>query len=147
MIRWALFMVKSCLAAIIVLATIFTLWTIGPSIETARLPVVGKLEVLSVVENADHHTVIRAAFRKLRECEYIGIQWFKIEDGGQSFERVPVELLREDNDTSSPNRPVGYQKAGPWIVHVSLAEFKERSFATLTHRCHPFWSTTTNFYP
>ena len=146
--NWLVLGVKAFLASIIFFAVFFTIWTVGPSIETKRYPVVGKLEVLSAVENVEGQTVIHAAFRKFRDCEYIGIQWFKVVDPiTGSFERVPVELLRADNDVSSPNRPVGYQKAGPWIVHLNLQEFKERSFATLTHRCHPFWPTTTNFYP
>lgn len=145
--KWVMAGFKSLLAAVILVSVFFTIWAIGPSVETSRFPVVGKLTIITAVENPDGFTEIHAAFRKMRDCEYIGIQWFKVNADDGSFVRIPVELLREEGDTTSPNRPVGYQKAGPWIVHANLEDFQHNTFATLTHRCHPFWMTTTNFYP
>jgi hypothetical protein len=125
---------------------VFTLFTVGPSLETRWFPVVSKLEVLSIEPYGEGQSLIRAAFQKKRDCEYIGAAWF-VGDRATEFERVSLVLMRSEGDTSSPNRPLGYQRAGPWIVGVPPYELRNRSFATLTHRCHPFWNSVTNFFP
>ncbi|WP_105430240.1 hypothetical protein [Neorhizobium sp. T6_25] len=138
--------VKMLCAVVAFFAMVFTVYAVGPAMETRFFPVVGKLDILTIEPTADGQTQIRAAFRKIRDCEYVGIAWFSGDRPGD-FDRVSVQLMREPNDTSSPNRPVGYQRAGPWIIGLPVSEVRNRSFAQLTHRCHPFWTTTTDFYP
>lgn len=125
---------------------LFTFFTIGPSLETRYFPAVSKLQILSIEPVGDHSTLIRAAFEKRRDCEYIGITWF-VGDRASEFERVSVLLKRADGDTSSPNRPLGYQRAGPWVIGLPPGDLINRSFAQLHHRCHPFWTTATDFFP
>ncbi len=138
--------VKSMCATIVFFSGVFTVYAVGPAIETKYFPVVSKLEILSIKELPDGQTEIRAAFRKIRDCEYVGVSWFA-GSRSEGFERVSVVLMREKGDTSSPNRPVGYQRAGPWIIGVSPDDLRKGSFAQLVHRCHPFWTTTTDFFP
>ncbi|WP_438752078.1 hypothetical protein [Pararhizobium sp. O133] len=142
----ALLLFKIVCSVIIFFALAFTLFAVGPVLETRYWPVVSKLQILSIDATADGQTRIDAAFRKLRDCEYLGLSWF-VGDRPNEFERVAVQLMRQAGDTSSPDRPVGYQRAGPWIVGLSPDDLKGRSFARLTHRCHPFWPTTTEFFP
>ena len=94
-------------------ATLYAIWIVGPPLETRFWPVVSKLQIISMEPAPDGFTKIRAGFNKLRDCEYVGIAWF-VGDRSISFERVVVALNRDPKDTGSPNRPLGYQRAGPW---------------------------------
>lgn len=134
-----------CLAATFSF-TVFLAWTAGPVVERWIFgPVVSKLRIVSLEETADGHSLLLAEFTKLRDCEYVGIAWFRRFDEG--FDRVPVELMRLPTDTSSPNRPLGTQRAGPCVIHLSPNELRTNSFAQLRHDCHGLWTTTTEFYP
>jgi len=127
-------------------ATLYTIWVVGPPIETRFFPVVSKLQILSMERTPEGYAKLRAGFTKLRNCEYVGISWY-VGNREASFERVAISLMRDQKDTGSPNRPLGYQRAGPWIVAISPEEVKAESFVRLSHVCHPFWVTYTDFYP
>lgn len=144
---FALVMFKTFCSAIILFAMLFTIWAVGPEIETRYFPVVSKLTILDARADEDGNTVLDAEFTKIRNCEYLGLAWFRALPGGMGFERVPVEIMRQENDTSSPNRPTGTQRAGPWIVHMTPDDLRNRSFSRLMHRCHGLWVTTTDFFP
>lgn len=144
--RLVVFGIKTACAVIVVICSLFTLFTVGPSVETRFFPVVSKLKITKILAEGESSSRIYAEFDKKRDCEYIGISWFHGHPAGD-FERVPVSLLRREGDSSSPNRPLGLQKAGPWIVSVPPAELRKNSFARLTHRCHLFWVSTTDFWP
>ncbi len=139
-------LVKVFSATVIVIAVVFTFLTVGPAVETNFFPVVSKLRIVSLTQDADGNSVVQAQFTKYRDCTFIGIAWFRIYPEGD-FERVPVTLLRREGDTSSPNRPLGTQRAGPWIIGLTNDELLNHSFATLSHECSPLWISTTNFYP
>lgn len=143
---WAALVIKAVCAAIIFVATVQTLLIVAPAIETRWFPPVSKLTILDMRETEDGRTAIDAYFTKLRQCEYVGISWYAGKPEGP-FERVPVVLLRAEDDTSSPNRPVGSQRAGPWIVSLAPEEVQNNSFVRLSHRCGWPWLTTTDFYP
>lgn len=138
---------KAFCATVIVIATTFTVYLTGPAIETKYFPVVGKLIIDKAEWQGAEVTRVWASFRKIRDCEYLGIAWFRRGDDDDSFSRVTVILHRVTGDTSSPNRPVGYQHAGPWDVGVPIHELQTNSFARLSHRCHGLWTTTTDFFP
>jgi len=131
---------------VLIIGSTVTIFSLGPYLETRFWPTVSKLHILSIEATGPAETTIRAEFTKLRNCEYVGISWYRGTPQG-GFERVPVILLRQAGDTSSPNRPTGKQRAGPWIIGVPISEVPSNSFAQLVHRCHPFWPTTTDFYP
>lgn len=145
--KWAVLIVKAISAAIIFASALFAIFIVGPAVETRWFPVVSKLRITKVMTGEEAGTsVVYAEFSKKRDCEYVGIAWFQGDPNGV-FERVPVILLRKEGDQSSPNRPLGTQKAGPWIVGVPPDELRKNSFARLYHRCFPFWPTTTDFWP
>jgi hypothetical protein len=145
--KWAVLTVKAISAAIIFSSVLFAVLIVGPAVETKWFPVVSKLRVTKVLSGEEAGTsVVYAEYTKLRSCEYVGIAWFKGNPNGV-FERVPITLLRKEGDQSSPNRPIGTQKAGPWIIGVPPDELRQGSFARLYHRCFPFWTSTTDFWP
>jgi hypothetical protein len=137
---------KTFCAVIVVISTALTVVRWGPNVETFLWPVTEKLRILSIGADNRNRSILMVEFRKLRDCEYLGIAWFRGSRTG-GFIRVPIELRREQDDASSPNRPVGVQQSGPWVVAVPPHEIEDNSFAVLYHRCNPFWVTTTDFYP
>jgi hypothetical protein len=140
------FVIKVVCGTILAACSLVLVWTAGPTIESRLFPVVSKLRIVTIAGDADGNAIITAEFSKLRNCEYVGLSWFRGLPEGE-FERVPVILLRKDGDTSSPNRPVGTQRAGPWIIGMPPGEVRGNSFAKLYHRCHGAWLTTTDFFP
>lgn len=138
--------VKSFSAAVIFVSTMLTIYTIGPALETRLFPVVGKLTIERMVAVDPTTTNVSAYFNKIRNCEYLGIAWYR-GTRADGFERVPMIVMRQDGDDSSPNRPVGAQRSGPWQVSIPMDEIRVNSFVELKHQCHPFWPTTTEFYP
>ena len=144
--RNVFFAVKAACAAIVFCCTVYVVFLVGPVLETRYHPVVSKLRILSLDTDTSGMSTLQAEFRKLRDCEYLGIAWF-VRDAAGSFERVPVILQRRPGDLSSPNRPTGTQRAGPWLVAIPPDTLRNLSFAVLTHKCHLFWVTTTEFFP
>ncbi|WP_309082873.1 hypothetical protein [Chelativorans sp.] len=65
-VSWALFLFKAFCASVIFMATVFTVYTVGPKMETRYHPVVSKLRILSLTSNDDGYAVILAEFTKLR---------------------------------------------------------------------------------
>lgn len=142
---WIAFM-HGTLIAITVMVVLVTIFVSFPALESRYWPVVDTMRINRIEATDDGRAVVFASFTKLRNCEYIGITWFRADALG-NLQRVPVEIMRQPWDISSPNRPVGTQSAGPWVVGISEAEIRATSFVQLAHRCHPFWTTFTNFYP
>ena len=133
------------MAAVVLLSLI---WTVGPWLETRVWPgpVVAKLKILKIEMLTLEKSLVYAEFEKLRDCDYDGIAWYKGKRDGV-FDRVLIVTRRDPADISSPNRPLGLQRAGPWEVALTREEILTNSFAELRHKCWPFWSTTTPFYP
>lgn len=141
--------IKAFCAAVVFVATIWTVWAVGPSAERNWQPVVGKLQILDAKEIEPGITEIHARFRKFRDCEYVGVAWYLGTPSGE-FEQVRVQTIVDNEQLSeniAPTLPVGVSIAGPWRIAMSLNDLKDNSFAILTHKCHPFWLTMTNFYP
>jgi len=150
--KWAKFAFSGVIAfcaMIGIFSAIWIVWSVGPSVERSWQPVVGKLQVLDAIEIEPGVTEIHARFRKIRDCNYLSVAWY-VGNPNSEFRQVRVQTMTDDasiNDIPSPNRPLGWQSAGPWRIAMSLNDFENNSFAILTHQCHPFWVTTTNFYP
>jgi len=138
--------VKAVCATFIAICMIAAFYSLGPRLETEWWPVVGKLKINSMETPRPGWTLIRVNFEKLRDCEYVGLSWY-VGQRPDNFERIAVSVQRDPEDTGSPNRPLGLQRAGPWLVAVDTKEFTRGTFAQLQHRCHPFWISTTDFYP
>jgi hypothetical protein len=134
------------LGIITFLTLLYSFFMVGPAIESRWFPVLSKMQVLELQSLTDQTSAVRAEFTKLRNCEYLGIAWYH---GSQQkdFERISMVPIRDPDDTSSANRPVGTQRAGPWRLTMPADEVLRNSFVQAFHRCHPFWTTVTDFYP
>lgn len=141
---WATF-ITLCVCTI-AFCFILTVWTIGPSVESNFWPVTSKLKIVSLTETPEGFSVLSANFRKYRDCEYIGISWYQ-GDRINGFAKVSTMRVKPNDDTPLPRSPAGLQSAGPWEIKLTNDQLLHNSFAILTHRCHPFWVTTTYFYP
>lgn len=143
--KWLILVLQTILGAITVSVLLITVFVTMPVLETRFFPVVHKL-LIDSIEPLGNQSIVRGTFNKVRQCDYIGIAWFERNQLG-GLDRVQVQTRRDINDVSSPNRPVGWQSAGPWIIAIPADELKSNSVAELSHRCHPFWTTVTHFYP
>lgn len=138
--------VKLMSSVITLFMTLYAIFLLGPWLEMRYWPVLSKLEILRIEPQSPLHADMYVQFTKERDCQYIGMAWFKgLRSGG--FERVLVIPMRDPKDTGSPNRPLGTQRAGPWRISMLAEEVKTNSFANIFHQCHPFWITHTKFYP
>lgn len=144
--KWLTALIQGTLIAMTIAVLLVTFFVTLPGVETRYWPVVQKLEILSVADAGDGRSLVFGQFNKVRQCEYVGIAWFRRNSNGV-LERVSIETRRLPTDEASPNRPLGEQKAGPWIIAIPHDELIGVSVAELTHRCHPFWTTVTHFYP
>ncbi len=144
--KWLVTMLHGLLISVTILILLVTFFVSFPALETKYWPVVETLHIERVEAATENRSVIYGTFNKVRQCEYIGITWFARNVNGV-LDRVPVEILRKPGDTSSPNRPLGVQTAGPWVVAIPPQELLGTSVVELTHRCHPFWTTVMHFYP
>lgn len=146
MVSFMLRLFMTFCVAVTFFMTAYTIFIVGPAIEARYMPVVSKLTITDISVDESGNAVVLAEFTKRRECEYLGLAWYRGQPTG-GFERVSLILLRQDGDTSSPNRPPGTQRSGPWIIGMTPDEVLTNSFALLSHRCHAFWVTTTPFFP
>jgi hypothetical protein len=139
-------LVKAFCGTIGMMCAIYCFFVLGPALETRHRPVLSKLTILSVDEVTSETSMVRAEFTKLRSCEYMGIAWYRGSEAND-FERVSMIPVEDPEDTSTPNRPVGTQRVGPWRLTMPAGEVRQNSFVQVFHRCHPLWTTMTKFYP
>ncbi len=144
--KWLVAALQGFLISLTIVVILVTAFVSFPAIETRYFPVVEKLDIVKVDQASENRSIVYGQFNKVRQCEYIGISWFKRNSNGV-LERVAVELMRRPGDSSSPNRPLGMQNAGPWVIDIPQDELRGTSVVELAHRCHPFWTTITRFYP
>lgn len=143
--RAALIAFKAVCTAVVTLSIVFTIWAVGPVVETRWRPVVSKLRMTALRQNSVGESQIWVQYTKLRDCEYRGITWLHRLPNGV-LESVYVSFAN-NWDTISSNRPKGVYAAGPWTVNLSSDELLYSSYAILYHRCHPLWLSRTEFYP
>ncbi|KQT54611.1 hypothetical protein ASG43_03225 [Aureimonas sp. Leaf454] len=134
------------LGTVTMLSVLYCFFMVGPALETRFFPALGKMKITSVEALTGETSIVRTAFSKLRACEYLGIAWYYGSEAGV-FERVSMVPIRNPDDTSSPNRRVGLQRAGPWRITIPEGDVRTRSYVQAFHRCHPFWTTVSEFYP
>lgn len=138
--------IKAALATGLALLTAVVFWTIGPNIETRYFPVLDKLQIVSIGSVSPTMSEIQVTFTKRRNCEYVGMSWY-YRDPVTGIERVALIQGKAPGDETPPNRPLGFQRAGPWKVGIAAGELKGKSFVQAFHFCHGLWTTRTEFYP
>lgn len=144
---WLLMLAQGIGTAIIVFLMGVTIWAVGPSVEARYFPVATKLHVQQMTSNPSGTKIESATFVKLRDCQFQAIGWFHILGGGQVVQVPVISLQKPGTLPGFYNRPVGNNIVGPWLIGLDIKEVVYHSFARIEHRCHPFWITTTSFYP
>ena len=110
----------------------------GGSIEGHWLPVIKDFEI-ERIEPADYFNIeLYGDFDKVRDCSFDHIEWYF---GTPELSTKLDFQFREETDIKRQ----GQYGFGPWRINVQRAQF-EQTFATVYHRCHPFWLTATPFY-
>jgi hypothetical protein len=116
----------------------------GPSVERNLLPVVSKFDIIQIEPDGTGSRVY-ARFEKYRSCEFLGINWDRIDSDGAR--QRAVLNLKPTNDVSGSTRPPGKHIAGSWYVGMSPDQLIGHSEATIAYRCHPFWITEVKVWP
>ena len=144
MILW---MVKICCAVVTLVAVVFAIYRIGPWYETRYWPVVSKMQLIRLERFGDRSAHAEFTFEKLRPCQFAGINWFHRSTQDSFLVRVTAFPTQDIAAVTTPNRPLGLQHSGIWVVELPPEEIVDASLVLLYHKCHPFWLTTTEFYP
>lgn len=112
-------------------------WSIGSKYEGVAFPVTTSLQIFEETD-VGAGVSFYVTFHKKRPCEFLGINWY------HGADRLVLDF-EPDASKSPKTRPTGDQVTGPWLLHgISRLAGTQ---ATVRHRCHPLWVTTTDLYP
>ena len=143
----SLWLGKVVIAALVFSCVIYLVYLIGPRIETAYFPALGKFEFVKMVLMPDgQSTLVQVRFNKLRDhCDAGPYAWY-LTDADGDFEGLDVTTTRTTNPDAE-GRPPGWQLSQPFIIHTTPELLKTKVFAVTFSRCHPFWLTKSEVYP
>ena len=114
------------------------------TIEKSAFPVVRDVSVN--VDGRENGSIkISGLFRKVRDCNFEDLKWYRGERKGRAV-GVRLEFL-EKNKIRAP----GVESFGPWIVHINREFGLEDTYADAIHQCRLFgfnmwWKTVSPFY-
>ena len=125
-----------------------TVTFMGPALEAKFFPVATKLRVERMESHPLGTIIETASFTKLRDCTFAGLAWYRKDFNGNFIEVsvLPIGIAAFPNGTPI-NRPLGENQVGPWLIALPLRQVIYGSIGRIKHRCHPFWTTVTDFYP
>lgn len=103
------------------------------------MPVVRNVEIVSEYPD-EIGMFLQVRFDKVRSCDFIGISWYD-----EFNQRVVINFAPEEANMPESRPVMDGQVTGPWHL-IGLTSI-EGSVAVVSHRCHPFWTTFTRFYP
>lgn len=131
-------MVKILVISLFLSVAVF-LRSIGGYVEGYLFPVVtpGQIERTDSVEGNSIRIWGHSA--RLRQCQFNRLEWRL----GDQHAYSVVDLAFEE---SSKVRKVGDFAFGPWRLHLTQKQLRERSYAWVYHRCHWLWLTRSRFY-
>ena len=105
--------------------------TLAQWIEHEYQPVIADFQVNEIIHAEDGSIAISGSMRKVRNCEMVGLYAFS---GART-------LLIGFEDGQVGSRPLGVQSWGPWRLRPDTGA-PLRIYSS--HRCHPFWLSTTD---
>lgn len=111
----------------------------GGQIEGRFFPVVRDTHVTRIEADGTSRSFIWGSSRLLRDCSFVRLEW-RI---GIPVNYAVIDLMLLEG---SKVRRGSMFDFGPWQLHATPRQLANRSFATIIHRCHPFWLTETSFY-
>jgi len=112
--------------------------TVG-RLEGLFLPVVNSFTIDSV-ESGGGRSELTGTFLKLRNCDFVDINWNYAVNGGISTTNLDIV-------EPAKVRTGGFHEYGPWYVNISNENVRDHSVVEVIHRCHPLWNTITMVYP
>lgn len=115
--------------------------TIGPKLEGKLRPVVVSTELTQVRPIDDTHSMIYGTSRKVRNCAFLRMEWYFGDPNGEHV-LVPLEIMEP-----ATIRGDGEFRFGPWRLNLDKDFIMKETFALVYHKCHPFWTTITPFWP
>ena len=118
---------------------IFMINTYGGRVEGYFFPVAYADGITFQVVEHDQ-TVLNGTMKKLRTCEFIGLQAFLTNPLGHRI----IAPLRVGE--SLKLRPQGEFHWGPWIVEIPIWNAQHNMEIMVYHRCNPFYLTETSFW-
>lgn len=153
MVRHILFDPRSFISVLAGMLTSFAVLVIlsiaGSAYEGRVYPVVTDFKVSSIIEEPLTGSIlVSGSFVKNRSCELSGVAFFANSGVGLPDYRIRLETNPfQLTDYSGAHRQKGLQEFGPWRLYVSKQIFLERTYSTVTHKCHFMYATTTHWYP
>lgn len=111
----------------------------GGAIEGKLFPVTRDTRVTALAPDGPGRSLIWGQSIHERDCALIRLEW-RI-GTPDHYDVVDVVFLEP-----AKARGEGRFRFGPWRLHASIDQLRDRSFARAVHRCHPFWETETLFY-
>lgn len=103
------------------------------------MPVITDVKLSGVQKDGNHIKIQTVSFEKLRHCEFLRLAWF------DEYGRRHALVSEPPADFEAKTFPPGRYEFGPWWV-LGLNELPG-SHAVAMHRCHPFWTTISEFHP
>lgn len=117
-----------------------TIDTVGPAVEGKLFPVVALATLTNITPTGQVVTSVTGQTIKLRNCNFVSINWF-LGRPGQPSARVSVDFL-----DGARVRAKGPYEFGTWKVAIPAELVAQGSYAMAIHSCHPLWNTESLFY-
>ena len=120
-----------------ILVSVFSPIGVFGKLEGYFFPVMSNIEIeIEKVEGVETHFIAYA--QKYRNCGFDSLEW---RIGGKNGTKVKVNFLEGEKI-----RPEGDLLLGPWSIFSTKEIILDDSYVEATHKCHPFWKTTTVIY-
>ena len=111
----------------------------GGTVEGYFFPVANNPQITRIEREDEGWTRIWGVADRLRSCSFNRLEWRL----GSADAFAVVDLVFEEG---TKVRGDGTFSFGPWLLHITPDQLRNRSYAIVFHRCHPFWLTQTRFY-
>ncbi len=121
-----------------VLALVFwlVLTSLGPYAETRWAPVVDRFHIVAIDDSDPDVVKFRPAFEKNRNCVYLGMQWFVMDDKGVVSRH---QVLTSDSVRTPMTFPVG-PVLGDWW-QVGTRDRDREMYGIMHHGCGLPWES------
>lgn len=117
-----------------------TIDTVAPAVEGRLFPVNARATLTDITPTGQVVTSVQGQTVKLRNCDFVSINWF-LGRPGQPSARVSVDFL-----DGTKVRAKGPYEFGPWKIAIPAELVAQGSYAMVVHSCHPLWNTESLFY-
>lgn len=131
-------MVKVLVLSLLVAVAVF-LRSVGGYIEGYFFPVAVLDRIERVAPVDDVSVRIWGKATRLRHCQFNRLEWRL----GNAHAYSVVDLTFEE---TAKVRSEGDFSFGPWRLHLTSKQLRDRSYAWVYHRCHWLWLTRSRFY-